>query len=294
MNTLPGIGDNTQSIDFAADETSRLKRDYAELETSVVDLIAKAEAIELPITDNETKGLVASTLKTLRDTATRVEGLREIEKTPHLRRGNAVDQWFGRLRIAIRRDNKKDRPAIGDTLQGALTDYDNKLLAQEQERRRLEALRLQREADERRRKEQEAAAAAEAARLAAERARKPETQAAKEAVADQAEVVASVATVETKLADQRAEVAYVDTLARPADIMRQRGDDGVLMTMGTVRFAEITDRSKLDLTKLAPFIAIDALEKALRSYAASNGYSADPTVQIAGAVFGTRAKSVVR
>lgn len=295
MNTQgPGIGDNTQNIDYAAEETKRLDSDYAGLARSVEEIIAEAEAIPLPIADGDGKVIVTKMIKRLRDTATRVEGIREIEKQPHLRRGNAVDNWFGRLRTALRKDNKRDRDAIADKLQAELTNYDSRLLAAEQERRRLEAEKAAREAAAKAAAEEKARREAEEARLAAERARKPETTIAKEEVASKAEETAAAATVEAKLAEAKAEDAYISTLARPADIMRQRSDDGVLSTMGTEKFAEITDLSALDIAKLRPFIKLEALEQALRGYASSVGYSSDERMQIAGARFGTRPKSLVR
>lgn len=294
MNAIPGIGDNVQNVDFAAEETKRLDVDYGNLSKSVLDLVEEAKAIPLPIADAEGKNVVTRMIKRLRDSATSVEGFREIEKLPHLRRGNAVDQWFGRLRLAIRRDDKKGRPAIGDDLAAALTAYDNKLLAEEQERRRLAAEQAARELREKLAAEAKAREEAEAARLAAERARLAETRQAKGEVAEQAEVKASVATVESKLAEQRAEEAHVQTFARPADIMRQRSDDGVLSTMGTEKFADIIDLQALDVAALRPFIKLEHLEQALRGLAASRGYSNDERMQIAGAKFGTRAKSVVR
>lgn len=295
MNTnAPGIGDNTQNVDYGAEETRRLEQDYGNLSQSVVELVEEASAIKLPIESDDDKNVVTRMIKRLRDTATLVEGFRETEKLPHLRRGNAVDQFFGRLRLAIRKDDRKGRDAIGDTLQASLTAYDAKKLAEEQERRRLEAERAARELREKLAAEQKARDEAEAKRLAAERARLPETKGAKGAAADQAEVVASVATVEAKLAEQRAEEAYVNTLARPAEIMRQRSDDGILSTMGTEKYSEVTDRTKIDLEKLRPYFKIEDLERALRGYAASVDYSSDERMQIAGAVFGKRAKSQVR
>lgn len=291
---LPGIGDNSQSIDYAAEETRRLEVDYGNLATSVRELIEEARAIQLPIADDEDKGVVAAMIKRLRDTAGRVEGFRELEKEPHLRRGNAVDQFFGRLRIALRKDSKRDRNAIADDLQDALTEYDRKKLAEEQERRRLAAEQAAREAREKAAREEAARREAEEKRLAAERAKLAETKATKGQAAAAAEQAASAATVEAKVAEQKAEEAQVQTFARPAEIMRRRGDDGVLTTMGTEKFAEIIDLQQLDVAALRPFIKVDHLEQALRGLAASRGYSNDEKMQIAGARFGTRAKSVVR
>lgn len=294
MTDHPGIGSNTQNIDFAAEEARRLNQDYLALSESVAGLIDEARAIPVPIADDDGKNAVSKMIKRLRDTATSVEGFREIEKLPHLRRGNAVDQWFGRLRIMIRRDGKNDRPAIGDTLQNELTAYDSRKLAEERERRRLEAeaaAKVARDAEIARRKaEQEAAAKA----AEAERARLEQTRQAKGEAAQAAAAGASEARVEETVAATKAEETYVNTLATNADIMRQRSDDGVLTTMGTEKFAEITDLSALDIVALRPFIKVEALEQALRGLAASRGHSNDARMQIAGAKFGTRPKSVVR
>jgi hypothetical protein len=289
----PRIGDNTQ-IDYAADETRRLEREYGNLKDAIEGLVAEAEKIPLPITDPEGKAVVAPMIKRLRDQKTSVEGLREIEKMPHLRRGNAVDAFFGSLRVMLLRDDKKSRLAIGDVLQSELTTYDERVLAEEMERRRREAAKAAEELRKKLAAEEAARRAEEETRLAAERARKAETQAAKSEVAEQAAVQASVAAVKAKLAETRAEASYVETLARPADVMRQRMDNGVMSTMGTEKFSEILDRDKLDLEKLRPFFKLEHLEQAVRGYAASRGHSNDPAGQIPGARFGTRAKSLVR
>ncbi len=288
------IGDNTQAVDFALIETERLEQDYGSLKNSTQELIEEADEIALPILDDDHKSTVTSMIKRLRDAVTHMEGIHQIEKQPHLRRGQAVDQFFGRLVERLRKRNKNDRDGVGDTLQRELTAYDTRKLMEEQARLRQAALKAAREAAEKAAAEEKARADAEAARLAAERARKPEHQAAKEVLADQAETNATVATVETKLAETRAEEALVQSYAKPADIMRTRGADGTLATMAQENFSQVLDRTKLDLEKLRPYLPMDGLEKALRAYAASVGYSADASVQIAGATFGKRPRSVVR
>jgi len=290
----PGIGDNAATIDYFGEERERLLRDYSYLENAVAELLAKGEPIEV-VDSQEVKDIVTGLIKEMREAYKRVKGVHEAEKAPHLERGRAADSVFFGLMERISRGQKKAAAeGIADRLNRLLTDYDTRLLIAEQERRRAEAAEAARKAREAAEAEARARAEAEAARLAAERARKPETQAAKESVAEVKEEQASSATVEAVVTAAKAEDAYIDTLARPADIMRQRTASGALATMGTEPFAEVTDRNVLELEKLRPYLPAAALETAVRAYAKSVGYSDDPSVQIKGARFGKRPKSLVR
>lgn len=285
------IGDNTQTtIDFAAEEIGRLQQDYAYIPTSVEELRAEAAAISLPINDDGTKGVVMSLIKRMRDQAKAIIGIHELEKAPHYRRGQGVDQFFFGLHEILAKRNPRDKAGLADTLNAALTDYDNRLLAAEQERRRLEAERLAREARAKAQAEEEARRKAEEARLAAERARLPATQEAKGAIAEQAAIQVAATAADATTSADRAEEAYISTLAKPADIMRTRGNDGTLGTMKREPYAEIEDASKLDMAVLWPFISLDAKEKALRAWAKTVGHNQ----QMDGAAIGFRNKSQVR
>lgn len=287
------IGGN-DAPDFAKMEVERLNQDYAALKTTAADLVVEAEAIPGEIPDAETKGKVTSLIKRIRDAKVRIEGMHELEKQPHLRRGQGVDQFFFGIWDVLAKRAKNNRDGIGDVLQKKLTAYDTRILAEEQERRRkaaAEAAEVERKARvERERLEQEQRDREEAAA----RARAPAKIEEKEQKAAEASEAASFARVEETVASQAAEQAYIETLAKPADIMRQRGDDGTLSTMGTEKFAEITDRKTLDLEPLRAYLKADALQTALNAYAASHAYSSDPSVQIKGARFGKRPKSMVR
>jgi len=289
---IPGIGDNTQTIDFAKVEVERLKNEYGYVQESALRLIEQAKAITV-IADNDDKSKVIGLIKLLRDEAKRSTGLHEIEKAPHFRRGQGVDQFFFGIVDRLWKRDKKGNDGEGDRLNKLLTAYDVRQLAIEEEKRKaaaLEAARIAQAAEaERLRKEQEA----EAARLAAERARKPDTTAAKAAIAAAAEEAAMAARVEQTATAAAAEEAYMATLAAPADIMRTRAADGSLATMAKEKFVEITDRNALDLNKLRPYLPADALVTAIRKYAESVSFSNDESVQIAGAKFGTRPKSKV-
>lgn len=286
------IGDNTQTIDFQGQEIERLERDYPHLIAAVDELIAEADKIEV-VDSPETKNAVTLLIKKFREAYKRVKGIHEPEKMPFLERGRGVDSFCFGLMDKIARRDKKAKEGAADRLNRILTDHDIRVEAEERERRNrvaaaaAYAARLAEE--EVQRKEREA----EEARLAAERARKPETQAAKEDIAGQKAGEASAARVESTVAVAKAEELYIGTLATPADIMRQRSDDGVLSTMGTEKFRVITDRNILDLEKLRPYLPVPALETALNKYAESVGYSSDESVQIKGASFGKRPKSRV-
>lgn len=288
-NPRATVGNNSGDVDFAKLEAERLAQDYPELERSAAELIAESEKI-VELNDPETKKTVTSLIKQHRDMAKRAEGFRELEKMPHFRRSQGVDSFFFGIIDRLARRDRKARPGEADRLQALLTDYDNRVLAAEQERRRREAEEAQRKAREAAARQAELDRQAEEARQAAERARKPETTAAKTEIAREVEQQASAATVDATVLAAKAEDAYVDTLAKPADIMRTRGDDGTLSTVGREGYAEIIDQSKLDKEALWPFISLDAKEKALRAYAKAQGHR----VEMTGASIGFRNKSIVR
>lgn len=285
------IGSNTpDAIDYAKEETDRLARDYRDLYNTVEDLNGEAGKIPDEIPNPQVKEVVVDLIKRIRDVKVRVSGLHELEKQPHFRRGQGVDQFFFGLWDALLKRDKKNRDGIGDILGKKLTNYDVRILAEEQERRRKEAAETARVAAiaEAARIEQERIA--EEARLSAERARKPETTFAKEAIAEQAETAASAARVDEAVAVSRAEDAYIPTLARPAEIMRTRTAGGTLSTMQQEAFAEIDKVELLDIAKLWPFIKYEAKQAALNQWAKSTDYRE----QMAGAKIGRRPKSTVR
>lgn len=285
----PGLGHN-KGPDHAKIVADALERDYAETVKAANDLLAQARDLPKEIVDDEQMGVVAKLIKNFRDTTARLKAFHAAEKEPHLRAGQAVDSFFFALIDKCARRDRKNKPGAADVLQARLDDYQQRKLAAEQARRRREAeeaARKEREArEEAERKEREA----EEARLAAERARKPEHIEAKNEVAITKEDEASTAKVEADLAAGKAEDAYVGTLARPADLVRTRVDEGPLVTMQQVGYAEVEDSSKLDKELLWPFINEDAKEKALRAWAKTTGYNK----QMDGAAIGKKNKSAVR
>jgi chemotaxis protein histidine kinase CheA len=289
QNPRAVIGDN-KAPNYAAQITESLQRDYAASVEALAKLLDDARAAPTVVEDDETMGVLARLVKSFRDTTSRLEAFRVAEKEPHFRAGQAVDGFFNAMIDKCARRDRKNKPGASDVLQARIDDYQQRKLAAEQERRRIEAERAAREAREKAAAEEKARREAEEARLAAERARKPETKAEKAGAAEQAQAAASAAISASAAAEARAEDAYVETLARPADIVRTRVDEGPLVTMQQVGYAEIEDDTKLDMTKLWPFISIDAKEKALRAWAKSTGHRQ----QMTGAAIGHRNKSAVR
>lgn len=282
------VGDN-KAPDLAKGVLDALHKDYASLSDTVTTLLSEAAKIPASIRTDDEMGTAAALIKKFRDFTARAEGFRTAEKEPHLRAGQAVDSFFFGLMDLCGRRDRKAKPGPADFLQGKLDSYQQEKLRIEQERRRLEAQETARIEREARLAAEKLEQEARERREAAERARVPERIAEKSVIASQAEAAASAATVESMMASDRAEAAYIDTLAKPADIVRQRVGSGPLVTMAQEGFAEIVDQAKLDMATLWPFISLDAKEKALRAWAKTTGH----TVQMYGATVGKRNKSKV-
>lgn len=275
---------------FAASVTAFLEEEYGGRDVAIKLLLEEARLIPKEIEDRDTKDKAVSLVKRIRDEKKALEAFHEKDGTPYLRGKQAVDQWFfGRIDKLARRV-KTNNPGAADIIMARVTAYDTRVLAEEQERRRIEAAEAERvrraaEAEEARKRE-----AAEQARLAAERARAPAQVEQKAAVATTAEAEHSAASVEASVAQAAHEDARIATFAKPADIMRTRGADGTLSTMVQENYAEIVDVDLLDMQALRPFISLDAWQKALNGWARVTGY----TKPMAGANVGKRPKSVVR
>jgi len=284
------IGSNTpDAVDYAKQESERLRSEYAALETTVTGLVDEADSIE-EITDDPKKAYVVDLIKNIRDAKTRIEGLHGLEKQPHLRRGQGVDQFFFGLWDRLAKRDKKNRDGAADRLGKMLTEYDVRKLAEENERRRKEAEEAARIEAARLAEQRRLEAIAEEARLKAERARTEATTKAKAEEARKAEEAASAARVAATVATAKAEETHVATLSGPADIMRARTDTGTLSTMAQETYAEIENPGLLDMTKLWGFVPFEAKQKALNAWARSTDWR-EP---MPGAKVGRRPKSTVR
>jgi hypothetical protein len=293
------IGDNRPPLaaqisseegDFAAVTTAYLEDAYRNQPIFVENLLQEYADVPRSINSPEEKATVAGLIKRMRDTAKAIEAFHAKEKQPYLRGGQAVDQYFFRLIDKLARRAKANKPGAADTLLARLTDYDNRVLMEEMARRKREAEEAARAARVAAEEAERAAKEAEERRLAAERARKPEIAEQKAEAAREAEDTADHAAARLAAETTRAQDARISTFARPADVMRTRGPDGTLSTVAQETFAEIMDRNQLPKDILWPFIPLDALQKALNSFAKSTDYRQT----ILGANIGRRNKSVVR
>jgi hypothetical protein len=283
----------SEEENFAQTVTDFLNERFGEALALTTSLLDEARALPEAIDGDATKGQYTALIKRIRDHAKTLTAYHEKEGTNYMRGKQAVDQtFFGHIDRLARRA-KTNKPGAADVLLARLTTYDTEQL-------RLEQARRQRIADEEARKFREAEAErvrlaqeAETARLAAERARKPEHIETKKEIAEQTETAAVTAGAVAESAMEAAQVARIDTFAKPADIMRNRDETtGTLSTMATEAYAEIIpgEDDKLNKDLLWALVSLDAKEKALRSWAKMTGYK----VQMDGAAIGRRPKSVVR
>ena len=288
---VPG---SNQAPDYAQLETERLANDYVGLQNSLAELLAEAEAFPRGVNDDAEAVARGAVIKKLRDLDSRTEGVRVLEKEPHLRRGNAVDSFFNVIRDKIGRRVRTAKPGAIDILQADINDYQERKIAAErarQEAERREAERLAREAAQKAAKE--AAEAAERA-AAVERARKAETQAARQAEAEAQQRAADRAKAEAERTAAIAEEARLASLAKPADIARVRGSDqsgaGVTLTVAKEPYAMLVDRALVDMEALRPYFTDAEIEKAVRGYAKATGHRSP----MPGTEIGFRNKGVTR
>lgn len=288
---VPG---GNQAPDYAQLETERLAKDYVGLTDSLADLKAEAEAFPRGVNDDAEALARGAVIKKLRDLDSRAEGVRVLEKEPHLRRGNAVDAFFGVIRDQIGRRVRTAKPGLIDMLQCDINEYQERKIAAErarQEAERREAERLAREAAAKAARE---AQAAEEARQKAERARLEETRARAGALADAREREAADRAREAAALAERAEEARLASLQPVAEIARVRGSDqsgaGVTLTMAREPFAQLVDRNKVNMEMLRPYFTDAEIEKALRGWAKATGHR----VAMEGAEIGHRNKGVTR
>jgi septal ring factor EnvC (AmiA/AmiB activator) len=274
-------GDNVP--DFAKDETSRLEIDYAPLAGTVADLVARA-TLEVPaqVTTDEQLAAVNRLVVEMRDLAGRCESARVPEKEPHYRRGQAVDQFFTRM---------KDRLAGMIREIGARGHaYNERKLAEERRKREAEARERERIAREAREKAEAEERAAREAEEKARRARNEENKAAHQQRADEHAANAAGAKEEAVNAGAAAMDARVDAQAKPADLTRLRTGDGRLSTMREKPYVEIVDVMKLDKDLLWPFLKEEAILAALKKYAATTNHKRP----MAGAIIEMRAETEYR
>ena len=277
-----------QTENFPALVSEYMEDEYGAMRTTLAELKDRLASLPSVIEDDDVMGEYAKLVKDARDFSARVEATRVAEKDPYYRSAQGVDGFAVPIRDQAARPNRTSKPGVADEASSRIDDYNQRKLAAERARREAEARRLREEEDARRRAAEEAQRAADEAAAKAARARKD--QDAKAEAALQANTQAAVAVADVSVAAQKAEQAHIDTLAKPADMVRHRVNEGPTVTMKRESYAALEDQTKLDKEKLWPFISLAEKEKALRAWAKNTGY----TEQMAGARIGSREVSVVR
>ena len=292
--SVPG---SNEAPDYAAQVTERIASEYIGLTNTLAELLDEARNMPKEVKSDADALMLGALIKRMRDLDSRTEAVRVLEKEPYLRGSDAVDSFFFGMRDKIGRRNKNDRKAAAgatDVLQARINVYQEEKLAQEKARRDAEE-RAAREAARKAAEEAERIAkeAAEKA-AAAERARKAENIAARAKEAEELEQKAAIARTHAEQALEKAEDARIATLAKPADMTRVRGTaesgGGVTLTTKQEPYAIMTDRYKLDMSKLLPFFTDAEIEKALRGWAKTTGFRE----KMKGAEIGHRNAGVTR
>ena len=280
---------STNVPDYAAEESARLEREFADIDRAVTDLLAEARGLPPSVDDEEIASAYTAVINRFKDVDDRVEALRAGEKQPWMRRADAVDSFFFRLRERLFRRKKTDKVGGGDVLKERLHAYNQRREAEER-RKREEAERTAREAEEkarlvRQRLEREQREAEERAA----RARKESNKEAAEKAAREAEAAAAAMRQQEDAAREQRQDAQAAAQAKPGDLVRER-HGSALNTMKQVWHVEVVDSMKLDSGALWPFVTDEAKEKAAKAWAKTTNYKKS----MDGLLIEQRSETVVR
>lgn len=231
----PGIGHN-RAPTLAEELADSLPQDLADELKRTADLLAGCERLPEAIDDEVTAGKFSDFIGQLEGHVRLLEKRRKEQKEPYLRAGDYVDDWF---RAEKDRLTKSAAP-----IQARLGAYQE---AQE-EKRRAEQKRL---ADEAAAREQAALDAAKAAMA--------------EGDIDKAESAIDAAVEHRAEAQTHAHLAG----AKPNELTRVRGAGSLSWLQETWTF-EITSQKHIPLVTLRPYLALDAIEAAIRRFMKAN------------------------
>lgn len=236
-----GLGDNRAPSDIDI-LRERLIDSNAALLKRRDELLASLPRVPATILDEPTCGKVADLVKLFTACAKAAEGARIAAKEPHLEAGRAVDGFFRGITDPL----LKAKTAI----EARLTTYQRVKAAEERRRR---------EAEEQHQREE----ASRLAREAAARAAQMQSQADLDAAVSADELARQAAAD----ADRAGKAAAV----KPAELSRSRGDLGSVASLRTFWDVKDLDRETVDLETLRPHLALDAIEKAVRSFVRAGG-----------------------
>lgn len=250
----PGEIGHNSLIPTPAQITDELSMRFESMMDDTIALLDDARKLPEKVADRTDLGNFARVITRIRELAKTAESTREAEKGPYWRAGLAVDAYFKDIGVRL------DKTAI--ILNRRVNDYQQAQLAAERAQRQKE--------------EAETARIAEEARLKAERARKAETREAAE--------------VQAALAERRASEAAEAAQATPAGMVRERFADGPLVSMKTVRYAEVVNLKLIPLDDLRPYLKPSAIEEAVQRWAKATEFSQE----LPGVKVGSREESIVR
>ncbi len=282
------IGSNIP--DYAAEESARLATEFFGLDKDVDKILDEARVLPPAVEDETTANDYTKTIGRMKDLDDKVEAIRISEGLPYLRRGDAVNSYFFRLRERLARRKKTDKPGAINVLMERLHAYNNRRLEEERqvrekaEREAREAERITREASEKAKREQ---------REAEQKAARARSDATRKVAEDEARKAAEAAAAANAAEDaKRAERQDAEAAAKatPADLTRERHSGGSLNTMRQVGFAEIEDSMKLNPVTLWAFVRDDDKLRALNAWAKVTQFKQ----QMDGARIGFRNETVIR
>lgn len=242
-NPRATVGGNRPPITaFYAEQNESLPKyladDNADLTARVAELTAAFARAPVSVTDDDLAGKVSDFIAQVAKCAKAAEAKRVDAKAGPLTAGRLIDGFYQKQIL-----EKLD--AIKRPLTDRLTVYERAKAAEER-RRREESERLARE--------EAARAAAEAEQLAAS---VQDATGLDQAIVAEDAAQALRATALEALGEATAPAAQLSTV---------RGEYGSSSSLRTTWKGRIIDRGNLDLEALRPFLAADALEKAVGAY----------------------------
>lgn len=245
MSEEAGIGHNKPPSNVEAIQIGLRERFPALIARRAELLEAQAKAPK-EVNDEETARTTTDRVRQLQAGIALMEETRKLEKQPHMDAGAAIDGFFntmkGDLDIAKRAETVK------------LTAFSDRKEAAERLRLREEADRLRAEEERARREAEERAATIQT----------PEDL-NKALIAEDTAISASA----------RAAQAVQATQAKPATLSQVRGNLGGVSSLRKTMSGYVTDKGKLDLNALRPYLTLDDLNKAVRAFVKSGGRTLD-------------------
>lgn len=278
-DAVPG---HNQPPNWAKIVTDAMALQYADLLTTAASLLADAKKLPTEVTTPKDSETVSASVVMMRKRMEEAEKSRVAEKREYLEKERAVDGFFNSIIARLEKGS--------DILHARVHNYNEKRRIAEETKRRQEFEAAQATERAAAHKLVEERRLADEAAAAASRARKPENIDAHKQVAEQHTDNAESARVDTLMATAAADEARIATMQKPAEMVRERFDSGIINTMAQVGYVEVLDRDKLDMNKLRPYFKEAEILRAVTMYAKATGHK----TPMAGAIIEMRADTVIR